>query len=202
MIAWDRCRWSRCAALALLTLLSRTGNAVLAAEPRSAVDSPQCRALVHNFLQRAPVMRRTDELIARLLDAKRYGQAQSQLRDAVSRYADPWAGYTLGNLYARDSAYRTARREPSGGISGRLKEAVSSRSDGSQMPISTARALNGTPPRPLTGFASALHRQRRVDLHQRRRAFRLDDVRRGVCNGPASPGRSTRRGWTKSTMTR
>jgi hypothetical protein len=45
-------------------------------------------------------MRRTDELIARLLDAKRYGQAQSQLRDAVRRYADPWAGYALGNLYA------------------------------------------------------------------------------------------------------
>ncbi len=45
-------------------------------------------------------MRRSNERIAQLLNARRYRQAQAALRTAVSDYADAWAGDTLGSLYA------------------------------------------------------------------------------------------------------
>jgi hypothetical protein len=56
--------------------------------------------VVHTFLARAPVMRRADESIARLLNERHYRQAAAALRGGVRRYQDAWAGYALGKLYA------------------------------------------------------------------------------------------------------
>lgn len=101
MAASNGRHWSGWVALLLLLgILSRTGNAVLAAEPRAGAQDTHCRTVVRDFLRRAPLMRRSDEQIVGLLDAKRYRQAAAALHDAVSRYPDAWAGYALGNLYA------------------------------------------------------------------------------------------------------
>ena len=110
--------WTICAVLLLLGIQPWPGRGpgtrLLAAMPRAAADIGRCQASVRNFLALAPVERRSDERIARLLDARRYRQAASALRIAASHRADAWAGYTLGNLYAaglgvRRSAARAFR---------------------------------------------------------------------------------------------
>jgi len=100
MVASNGRRWSNWAAAALLAVLSQTGTGVSAAASRVGGMDVQCGMAVRTYLQRAPVMRRSDEQIVRLLDAGRYQQADSALRNAVSQYPDAWAGYALGNLYA------------------------------------------------------------------------------------------------------
>lgn len=99
-VAANRRIWSRSAALLLLAMLPLAGNGTMAAGRHAAADHGQCDTVVRDFLQRAPLMRRPDDEIARLLDEKRYGEAASALRSAMSRYPDAWAGYTLGSLYA------------------------------------------------------------------------------------------------------
>jgi TPR repeat protein len=101
-------------ALVVVAILPRAENHVFAAEPHPAGDTGQCRTIVRNFLARAPLVRRSNARIARLLDARRYRQAVPALRSAASDYADAWAGDTLGSLYAAglgvprsaDSAFR------------------------------------------------------------------------------------------------
>lgn len=88
------------ALLALPAILCWPGARVLAATSGAAADIGRCQANVSSFLALAPIERRSDETIARLLDARRYGPAVSALHGAISRHADAWAGYTLGNLYA------------------------------------------------------------------------------------------------------
>ncbi len=100
MLASTERGWTRYMALALLAILPAAGNRLLAAEPHTPGVSQQCRTIVRDDLARAPLMRRSNERIAQLLDAKRYGQAVSALRSAVSRYPDAWAADTLGSLYA------------------------------------------------------------------------------------------------------
>lgn len=100
MIAPGRRRRTGCAALVIVAILSQTVIAASAAEHRPAAGNAQCRTIVRNFLQRAPLMRLSDEQIVGLLDARRYREAESKLHSAVRRYPDTWAGYTLGNLYA------------------------------------------------------------------------------------------------------
>jgi TPR repeat protein len=97
--------WTGCAAPVLLAILSWAGNGVPAATAGAAMrgapaDIGRCQANVRKALALAPILRQSDERSARLLDARRYRPAASALRSAVSRYADAWAGYTLGNLYA------------------------------------------------------------------------------------------------------
>lgn len=89
-----------CAALVLLAIVPWTGSRAIAAISSPAGDIGQCRSNVRRLLALAPVVRRADQKIVRLLDARRYRQAASALRSAVSRYADAWSGYALGNLYA------------------------------------------------------------------------------------------------------
>ena len=100
MVASKGRRWSSWAGPALLAILSQTGTGVLAGEPRAGGPDVQCAMVVRTYLERAPLMRRSDEQIVRMLDAGRYQQADSALRTAVSRYPDAWAGYVLGSLYA------------------------------------------------------------------------------------------------------
>ena len=100
MVASNGRRWSRWAAPLVLAILSWTGTGVLAGEPHARGAGVQCGMVVRTYLQRAPAMRRSDEQIVRLLDTRRYQQADSALRSAVRRYPDAWAGYALGNLYA------------------------------------------------------------------------------------------------------
>ncbi|HEX5460406.1 MAG TPA: tetratricopeptide repeat protein [Steroidobacteraceae bacterium] len=99
MVASNRRRWNGCAAHALLAVLWLTWTGASAGEPGVAADPGWCRTTVQYFLDRASVMRRSDEHIVQLLNAKRFRQAQSALLEAVSRHGDPWAGYALGNLY-------------------------------------------------------------------------------------------------------
>jgi hypothetical protein len=82
-----------------VTILTLGGSRLFAAA-RAAPDLTPCQAVVTGFLARAPLMRRTDEGIVRLLDGQHYRQAASALRIAVSRYPDAWAGNALGDLYA------------------------------------------------------------------------------------------------------
>ena len=100
MIAWSGRRWSRWATPMLLAILSQTGTGVSAAEAPARGAGVQCGMVVRTYLRRAPTIRRADEQIVRLLDTRRYQQADSALRNAVSQYPDAWAGYALGNLYA------------------------------------------------------------------------------------------------------
>lgn len=99
MLSSNRRRWIRCAALAVAALLPAVGDRLFAAG-RPAPDLAPCQAVISGYLARAPLMRRTDESIARLLDGGHYSQAASALRSAVSHYPDAWAGNALGNLYA------------------------------------------------------------------------------------------------------
>jgi len=113
MLSRNLGRWIRWATLVLVAILTPTGNGLLAAE-HAAPDLTPCEAVVSGFLARAPLMRRTDERIARLLDGQRYREAASALRNAVGRYPDAWAANALGDLYAAglgvprsaDSAFR------------------------------------------------------------------------------------------------
>lgn len=86
--------------LVLAALLLPAGGATCASEPPPPVGGSQCQTVVSNFLARQPIMRRSDESIARLLDERHYPQAAMALRSAVSRYQDAWAAYALGDLYA------------------------------------------------------------------------------------------------------
>lgn len=100
-VAASRWDWSGTAALVLLVILSRAGSGALAAGRHTATDvTGRCQRIVRDYLQRAPLMRRSDDRIARLLDERHYRQADSALRDAVSHYPDAWAADTLGNSYA------------------------------------------------------------------------------------------------------
>ncbi len=99
MFSLMRRRWIRRASLVLVAILPTTAGRLFAAESPARGLTP-CQAVVSGFLARAPLVRRTDEGIARLLDGHRYRQAVSALRGAVSRYPDAWAGNTLGDLYA------------------------------------------------------------------------------------------------------
>ncbi|MFZ1869171.1 MAG: tetratricopeptide repeat protein [Steroidobacteraceae bacterium] len=90
-----RLRW---VAILLAALLPASGHRLFAAG-RPAPGLTPCQAVVSGFLARAPLMRRTDERIARLLDGRHYGQAVAALRFAVSRYPDAWAANALGDLY-------------------------------------------------------------------------------------------------------
>ncbi len=106
--------WAGRAALVLLAILPWAGHRALAGAPGAAADTDRCEADVRNQLALAPIVRRADDRIARLLDARHYRQATSALRSNISRHADAWSGYTLGNLYAAglgvprsaDSAFR------------------------------------------------------------------------------------------------
>jgi len=89
----------RCAALLVATIPAPMGTRLFAAE-RPARDLTPCQALVSGYLARAPLMRRTNESIVRMLDARHYGQAAEALRSAVSRYPNAWAGNVLGDLYS------------------------------------------------------------------------------------------------------
>jgi TPR repeat protein len=114
MAASNLRRWTGLAALALLAIPPWAGSRVLAAMPSAGANISRCQTDVRNLLALAPIVRRSDDSIARLLDARHYRQAASALRSAVGRYGDAWAGYTLGNLYAAglgvprsaDSAFR------------------------------------------------------------------------------------------------
>lgn len=100
MLSLSARRWTRCTSIVLLATLPIAASPLLAAEPHAAGLSRQCRTIVRDYLARAPVMRRSNDRIAKLLDAKRYGEALPALRSAVSRYPDAWAADTLGSLYA------------------------------------------------------------------------------------------------------
>lgn len=101
MLASTRQPWTRRAALLLTITLLAAGDRLAAATGHPApVGTIPCRALVSQYLTDAPLIRRADDRIARLLDGRHYGQAVAALRAAVSRYPDAWAGLALGNLYA------------------------------------------------------------------------------------------------------
>lgn len=96
-----RRRGAGCVTVALLAILPLIASAAPATELASAASIARCRTLVRNFLALAPIIRRTNDRIAHLLDAKQYGQAASALRSAAGHYGDDaWAGDALGNLYA------------------------------------------------------------------------------------------------------
>jgi len=92
--------WTRRTALLLAITLLAAGSRLSAAGHPAPVDTIPCQTLVSNYLTNAPLIRRSDDRIARLLDGRHYGQAVSALRRAVSRHPDAWAGLALGNLYA------------------------------------------------------------------------------------------------------
>lgn len=98
MLSLNRRPWIRCATLVLVAM-SPAANRLFAAE-RPAPELTPCQAVVSGFLARTPLMRRSDDAIALLLNGRRYRQAASALRSATSRYPDAWAGDALGNLYA------------------------------------------------------------------------------------------------------
>jgi TPR repeat protein len=100
MLSLSRRPWICCVALVVMATLPRAQSRVFAAESHPAGGIGQCQTIVRNFLARAPVVRRSNARIARLLDARRYRQAVPALRRAASDYADAWAGDTLGSLYA------------------------------------------------------------------------------------------------------
>ena len=81
----------------MLALLLAMRAALASASPDAA---GACAAEVHRYLERRPAVRATEREIIALLDAKEYRRAIPALKSAVTRYADPWAGDTLGDLYA------------------------------------------------------------------------------------------------------
>jgi len=99
MLSSKRRRWIPRASLILVAILHTPVDRLFAAE-RHASNLTPCQAVVSGFLARAPLMRRNDEAIARLLDGHHYRQAAAALRSAVSRYPDAWAANALGDLYA------------------------------------------------------------------------------------------------------
>ena len=99
MPSLDRRPWTRRAAPLLVAILISTANRLCAA-PQAPAGVVPCRAVVSDFLARAPIMRRRDERIAQLLDGRRYRDAAAALRSAVGRYPDAWAANALGDLYA------------------------------------------------------------------------------------------------------
>lgn len=100
MLSLNQRRWGRRIALALVAILLPAVDRASAGERRASFDVVPCQTVVSNFLTRAPVIRRADEGIAQLLNEQHYQPAAAALRSATSRYADAWAGYALGNLYA------------------------------------------------------------------------------------------------------
>lgn len=72
---------------------------------RAAAHAPPtvpdaCKIEVKRYLARRPAMRAAEAQVIRLLDAKQYDRSVLALRSEVTRYADPWAGFALGHLYA------------------------------------------------------------------------------------------------------
>lgn len=101
MLAAKRRRPQRAAlVLALVASLPLATDGICAAQPTARAGGAPCQAMVTDFLAHAPLIRRSDESIVRLLDQRRYRQAAAALRGAVNGYPNPWAGYALGNLYA------------------------------------------------------------------------------------------------------
>lgn len=97
------------AAVALALLLPRIPAAVAAGVMPAAPD--RCDAAARAYLVKLPAQRAAETRIIHALDAKHYRQAARGLRSAVRRYADSWAGYTLGHLYAAGLGVpRSARR--------------------------------------------------------------------------------------------
>lgn len=98
-------RWIHRLAVALLAVLPLAAHA-RPAQPqrrtpeRAAQHMLSCHAAARALLKRAPVVRRVDQRIEALIDAKHYRRAATALRAAARRHADAWAGYTLGSLYA------------------------------------------------------------------------------------------------------
>lgn len=99
MLSLNRRSRTRRPAPLLVAILLAVGAQVAAAAPQAPPDVIPCRTVISDFLARAPIMRRSDEKIVRLLDARHYREAASALRSAVSRYPDAWAGQALGDLY-------------------------------------------------------------------------------------------------------
>lgn len=72
---------------------------------RAAAHAPPtvpaaCKTEMRRYLARRPAMRAAEAQVIRWLDAKQYDRAVPALRSEVRRYADPWAGFALGHLYA------------------------------------------------------------------------------------------------------
>jgi TPR repeat protein len=106
----NRRHWIRCAAPVVAAVLAAAGGPLLAAG-RAGPGLTPCQALVSGYLARAPLMRRADDGIARLLNGGHYDQAAAALRRAVSQYPDAWAGNALGDLYAAGLGVRRSAVE-------------------------------------------------------------------------------------------
>lgn len=100
MLSLNRQRLTRCITLALAAILLAAVDCASAAERPAPGDVVPCQTVVSNFLTRAPVIRRSNERIARLLNGRQYRRAAAALRSATRGYPDAWAGYALGSLYA------------------------------------------------------------------------------------------------------
>ncbi len=104
MLTVMRRRWFLAAALALLGTAALAARAAAVPRPelarRATAGIDACRAAARTLLMGAPRVRRIDQRIESLIDARRYRQAVVALRNAARRQKDAWAGYALGGLYA------------------------------------------------------------------------------------------------------
>ena len=100
MLASNRRRLHGYMALILAAIFLAAGSRAFAAAGQPEAPIGRCRAVVRNFLARAPAMRRSDDRIAGLLNGRHYRRADSALRSAAARDGDAWAGDTLGHQYA------------------------------------------------------------------------------------------------------
>lgn len=84
----------------LLFLFALPSAAGVGSGSAQSVSPGGCDREVQQYLTELPAVLSTERQAIKLLDAKHYRQAVWVLRSAVFRYDDPWAGYTLGQLYA------------------------------------------------------------------------------------------------------
>lgn len=94
--------------LLMLAALPPVARAASAGSPPIATVT--CNADVQRYLAGLPAVRAAERPIVGLLNAKRYRWAIPALQSAVRRYADPWAGYTLGRLYAAGLGVRRSAK--------------------------------------------------------------------------------------------
>ena len=87
-----------CMLLAILEALPLEARGARVRPP--PVASSTCNAHVQGYLAQLPAVRAAERQVIGLLNAKDYRGAIPALRSAVTRYGDPWAGFTLGHLYA------------------------------------------------------------------------------------------------------
>ena len=94
----------------LLCLLALPSAARVGSGNGQSASPGGCDREMQQYFANLPAVLDTERQAIKLLDARHYRRAVRVLRAAVSRYNDPWAGYTLGQLCAAGLGVRRSAR--------------------------------------------------------------------------------------------